>query len=186
MIPIDEKNADVAAFRQAEHKLADLRSELSKRQRELNDATDKYLAQQHANKSKLDVEAEGLLAIGETEQATPDESIRELAHDVSIYERAVQIQCDVVDKLRTSFSTTVCATVQARYIAIEKRIAHAVQELAKANEAEVQFFDELREAGASPGFRPMRVDAIGTLTDSQSRASFHRREVETYCPEAAA
>ena len=56
--------------------------------------------------------------------------------------------------------------------------------LAEANAAEVKFFDELHAAGVTPRFRPMRVSVIGLPSDPNSVATFHRKEVETYCPEA--
>lgn len=184
MILIDEKNVDVSAFRWGEKKLADLRTELSERQRELSAATERYLQQQRANKSKLDCEAENLL--GNNAEQVQSDSIRELAHDVSIYERAVQMQSDVVNKLRNGFSTAVCNAQRKHYVETERRIAAAVQELALANEAEIEFFNELRALGVTPQFRPMRVNIIGTLSDSQSLATFHAREVAEHLPEVAA
>jgi len=79
----------------------------------------------------------------------------------------------------------VCNANRAGYVAIEKRIVAAVGELAAANEAEVLFFRELEDAGCRAiQFRPMRIGAVGLASDDQSVASFHRKEVATYCPEA--
>ena len=98
---------------------------------------------------------------------------------------AISQQSHLVDALRGKYSVAICNENRAAYVAIEKRIARAGCEL--ANEAETLFFRKLQDAGCtSIHFQPIRVSAVGFLSDGQSIASFHAKEVATYCPEALA
>ena len=56
-----------------------------------------------------------------------------------------------------------------------------------ANEEELDFFEALRDAGASSiSLRPMRIGQVGIARDTQGLVAFHEREVEQYVSEAAA
>jgi hypothetical protein len=147
------------------------------------------MAQNSKPRSKLDREVDQVLsAAGHSVDWISAENLEAIGREVEVWERVVQRQQDTVNNLRSRYSAVVCSSKVQRdkYIAIQRRIASACQELAQANEEEVTFFDELHSAGVTPYFRPMRVSAIGLSTDPNSVASFHRKEVETYCPEAAA
>jgi hypothetical protein len=190
MITIDEKHSCVVASREGETKLNELRLQLRKEQGELAGKLQKYLAQKssHDERSSLDNEVDQLLAGSASADQVSAQDIEDLNHRIAVLERAIERQLDTVRNLRTRYSVFVCESKAQRdkYIEIEKRISRACAELAEANAAEVRFFDELNAAGVTPRFRPMRVSVVGLLTNPNSIASFHRKEVETYCPEAQA
>jgi hypothetical protein len=118
----------------------------------------------------------------------PDNQTREkLRHELDVIDLAIEKQQQVIADLRGEFSAVVCNHPENRaiYIAIQRRLATAVAEVAAANEAEEEFLAKLYEMGCSSvAFRPMRIREIGTLDDPHSRASAHRRELEQFVPEA--
>jgi hypothetical protein len=188
MIPIPHKHPDVIARHAAVKDLSNDGATLAEKKRVLNDATQQFMGQKAAQRSKVDLEADKVLsATGHRADWITPEKLEELTREVEIWERVVQRRRDTVNN-RAKYSAAICEQkdVQERYIAIQKRIATACAELAEANAAEVEFFDQLTAVGVSPCFRPMRVAAVGLPTDPNSVASFHRKEVETYCPEAQA
>jgi hypothetical protein len=189
MIKINETHPDVVAYRASLKDLANARAILAKKKEALNDATQKYMAQKAAPRSRLDFEADQVLSgMGHSVDWISPEKLESISREVEVMERVVQRQQDTAHNLRSRYSAAVCQQKdqQDRYIAIERRIASACAELAAANEAEVRFFDELHAIGVSPHFRPMRVGVIGLPSDPNSVATFHRKEVKQYCPEALA
>ena len=189
MIKIDETHPHVVAYRAGVKDLSNARATLAKRKNALNDATQKYMAQKGTPRSKLDLEADKVLsASGYSVDWISPEKLQELTSEVEVMERVVQRQQNTVSELRTRYSAAICQQpdVQQRSIAIQKRIASACAELAAANQGEVDFFDELHAVDVSPCFRPMRVSAVGLASDPNSIATFHRKEIKTYCPQAVA
>jgi chromosome segregation ATPase len=192
MITIDEKHPYVVARREGETKLNELRMQLRKEQGERDSKLETYLAQKSAERSnersKLNSEADQLLSGSASTDQVSAQDIEDLNHRIAVLERAIEKQLDTVSNLRTKYSAFICESKaqRDRYVEIEKRIARAVCELAEANAAEVAFFDELTAAGVSPYFRPMRVGVIGLPSDPNSLATFHRKEVKQFCPEALA
>ena len=192
MITIDKKHPCVIALHEAENKLDELRVQLRKEQTARDSKLQKYLSQKSAERSsersKLDSEADQLLSGASADPAQISaQEIEDLAHRIAVLERAIERQMNTVSNLRTEYSVFVCESKaqQDRYVMIERRIARACAELAEANAAEVAFFDEHHAVGVTPRYRPMRVGVVGLPSDPNSVAAFHRKEVETYCPQAA-
>jgi len=71
------------------------------------------------------------------------------------------------------------------YIAILRRRAKALVEVAKCNDEETRFRDSLRDLDAGSGFRPMAIRAVGDWSDDQSLAQFHVAELGAHFPELA-
>ena len=185
-IKVDEKNVYTIALREGERKLNDLIALRRKKEDELSEATERYLERRRSQqRSVIELEAEALLS-GEPIKAGADTAdFEKLQRAIDVLSEAIAQQTQLVDGLRSKNSVVVCNLNRSTYVAIEKRIAAAVRELAAANEAEALFFRELQDAGCTAiQFRPMRVGAVGLASDDQSVASFHRKEVATYCPEA--
>jgi hypothetical protein len=94
-----------------------------------------------------------------------------------VFDVAINKQRMEVEKVRGRFSLHLCEINRAQYVEVERRIARAVQELAEANQAEVEFFNALRDAGAnSISFRPMRINQVGIASDNHSVAAYHQRK----------
>ena len=192
MITTDEMHPCFIACHKAETKLNELRMLLRKDQGERDWKLQIHLAQKSAEPSteraKLDSEANQLLSGRAGTDQVSAQDIEDLNHRIAVLERAIEKQLNTGSKLRTEYSVFVCESKaqQDRYIAIERRIARAVRELAEANQEKVAFFDEHHAAGVTPRYRPMRVGAVGLASDPNSVASFHHREVKQYCPEALA
>lgn len=184
MIKIDEKHPDVIAYRSGEKKQGELQQAYTKKKRELGEATTRYLESQRT----LDDEAGELLEGGQFAfQPVTKTEIERLQREVEVFKAAITKQTQIVERLKNGFSKAVCQANRAQYLAIEKKIAKAVQELAEGNEEEERFFEELRAADVKPvGFRSTRIAAIGTFKDTQSGASFHRKEIKEFVPEAVA
>jgi hypothetical protein len=181
-IKIDETNVVAVALREGERKLNDFIARRQRKDDELSEETERRLASQ---RSALKLEAEALLTGEPVKTGATGADLEKLRREIEILNEAIAQQTRLVDGLRSKYSVVVCNGNRGSYIAIERRILRAVRELAAANEAEVLFFRELQDAGCtSIQFRPMRVSAVGLLSDDQSLAMFHRREVETYLPEA--
>jgi hypothetical protein len=190
-IIVNEKDPDVVAYRETVRKFQEIEIRRVAKEAELDAAVQKFLAaRQEPKQSELEQEAEMLLSgipsrieAGKAEQLT--KQVETLRHEVEVLIVATEKQREACDRARGKFSLAVCKANSLRYIAIEQRLAGAVQELGAANEAEEIFFDELVAAGVSSiSFRPMRIQQVGTLRNEQSLATIHRREVKTYCPEA--
>ncbi len=181
---VDEKDPTVKALRAAEQRLNEVVAALPSKQKALDETTQRFMAIRKS--SSLELEADALLANAQSEPAIKPEDLERLQHEIDVLNVAIKRQRSVVEGLGGQVSVKRCEINHDRYVDIEKRIARAVQELAAANEEELDFFEELRAAGCSNiTFRPMRIAAIGVASDPQSRASFHRREVEEFLPEAA-
>jgi hypothetical protein len=183
MIKIDEKQSDVIAFRAGEKKLAELQQSCAKKKQELSQATARYLESQKS----LDDEAGELLEAGQLEfQPVTKTELERLQREVQVFKAAIEKQREIVDRLRNGYSRAICSANRAEYLAIEKRIAAAVRELAAANQAELEFFDALQAANVKPvGFRSTRANQIGTLRDPNSFANWHRKEIQQFVPEVA-
>jgi hypothetical protein len=110
--------------------------------------------------------------------------VQQLEHDIEVLTVAVEKQKAIADVSQGAYSVALCDVNRKQYLEIEKRLMKAVNEMAEANEAEVEFFQKLIVAGChSISFRPMRNVPFGIASDPQGAASFHRREVEQFLPE---
>jgi hypothetical protein len=186
MIKIDEKDPRVIALRKEEKRLHELATRHGEKKAELDKAMAKYIAARQMGQSKLAIEVDEVLRGEDIGPKISRGDIERLEHENAVLSAAIKKQQHAVDVARGQFSLALCESVKARYVEIERRIAKAVQELAAANEAELKFIQELWDSGCSSvPFRPMRVSAIGVASDPQSRAAFHRKEVQEFCPEAA-
>ena len=190
MIKTDEKHPCFIARHEGETKLNELRMQLRPVLSERDSKLQRFLTQKSAERSneraKLDSEADQLLSGSASADQVSAQDIEDLNHKIAVLERAIEKQLDTVNNLRMKWSVIVCESKaqRDRYVEIERRIARAVRELAEANAAEVAFFDELTAEGVTPRFRPMRVGVIGLPSDPNSVATFHRKEVKQFCPEA--
>jgi predicted nucleic acid-binding Zn-ribbon protein len=189
MITIDEKHPDVIAYRAGLKDFNDAAATLAKKKEALNNATQRYMAQKTVPRSKIDREADEILSgMGHSADWISAAKLEELSREIEVWETIIQRQRDTLSSLRARYSAAVCQQkdVQERYIAIQRDGVRACADVAAYNKAESQFFDELNAVGAVPCYWPMRVSVIGLPADPNSLASFHRREVERYCPEALA
>lgn len=188
MIKINQNDPNVIEKRSAEEKLKELNHERRQVEKQLETLRAKYQELASLRKEdRLEIEANSLLAgtpIEEVSTVEISEQIKAAQHKFDILTAAVEKQRSIVARAHGNFSRNVCAANRETYIKIAKRIACAVAELAEANELERRFFEELKEAGVSISFRPVRVNAVGSMSDSQSGATFHRREIEKFVPEA--
>src|SRR5207245_435443 len=116
---------------------------------------------------------------------TPD--VLDIKHRVDVLALASNKQQEEVERLRKKFARAVCEDRRNReqYIAIQRRILAAVEQLAECNQEEADSFDELSRVTGSVGpFRSMRVASVGLKKDPQSLATLHRRELEQFVPQA--
>jgi hypothetical protein len=186
-IKIDEKNLRVVAKSEGERKLNDLRAQRGVKERELSEATSRYMAVRMEQRSTIEIEAAALISGESVKAGVTAEDLEKIEREIQVFDAAIRQQTKLVDKLSGEFTVAISEANRQQYVAIEKRIAAAVAELAEANEAEVIFFRELQDAGCtSIPFRPMRMTSVGIMSDMQSSAAFHRKEVAQYCPEALA
>jgi hypothetical protein len=183
---VDEKNVHVVALRVGEGKLTDLIAKRRAKEDELSEATIRYLDRRRSQqRSVIELEAEALLSGEPMKAGANTADFEKLQREIDVLSEAIAQHSQLLDGLRNKYSVAICKANYAAYVAIEKRIAAAVRELAAANEAEALFFRELQDVGCTAiQFRPMRVGAAGLASDDQSVASFHRKEVATYCPKA--
>jgi len=111
MITIDEKHPCVAASREGETKLNELRMQLRKEQGERDSKLQRYLTQKsaHDEHSKLNSEADQLLLSGgaSTDEVSAQD-IEDLNHRIAVLERAIEKQLDTVNNLRTRYSAAIC------------------------------------------------------------------------------
>jgi len=183
---LPQTDARVIAVRKAEEKLAELHHERHMLSDEIEKRCEQLRQKAVASETqdKIEAEAEAMIrgALFETESA---KEIQELRHKLDVLDRACQMQASVLDVARGQLSVALAKINRDNYVEVQKRISRAVDELARANEAEVNFFRGLEDAGCSSNpYRPMRLTYVGTISDRQSVAAFHKKEVETYCPEA--
>jgi hypothetical protein len=174
-------------LQEAEKKLNDLNLRKSSLNHEIDARCERLLALDATTQSqdRLEMEAEAMLQGSAVSGSAIRKDIEALRHEMEVVERAITIQAGLVDSARGRMSIALCELNRPGYIAIEKRIAAAVAELARANAEEISLFRQLLDAGCrSITFRPMRLGLVGTLDDGQSIASIHRREVAEFCPEA--
>jgi len=180
----DKKWPEAIVLREQEAKLQGLGKDRSKEQAELARATERYLQSKRSKGTDLETEAAALLR-GSPDSEDVARSIAAIEHKIRVIDFAIEKQQAAVTKARRDFTAVLCEANKSKYVAIERRIVAAVQELAEANQAEVDLFAALVDAGVSAvPFRPMRLTGIGSVRDPNSRASLHRREVAEYCPEA--
>jgi hypothetical protein len=179
-IDVDEKNRDVINLRQGEAQLRDL----NRRCVEMKNELSKLIEARRSAAEQLEAEATAVLE-GEEEpwESLPD--IRELRHQVDVLARAMAKQQEILLSLRRRYSRAVCDGNRAAYVAIQKRMFLAVEQLAAANQDEKDFFDALHRAGVtSISLRGMAIAAIGLARDPHSKAAFHKRELAEFVPEA--
>ena len=174
-IKVDEKNVHVVALRVGEGKLTDLIAKRRAKEDELSEATIRYLDRRRSQqRSVIELEAEALLSGEPMKAGANTADFEKLQREIDVLSEAIAQHSQLLDGLRNKYSVAICKANYAAYVAIEKRIAAAVRELAAANEAEAGlFFRELQDAGCTAiQFRPMRVGAVGLASDDQSVASF--------------
>ena len=184
---IDKNHPDAIVAREAEQKLAQLKKRLRLKENEFEAAHNEYArAMAKTSTERIGDAAALLLAGGELTTITRSD-LERLRTEREVLTAAGAEQQRIVAIAQGRVSRALHETNRSEYIAIEKRIAAAVAELARANEAEARFFEDLKAAGCnSITFRPMGIKAVGLASDKQSPAAFHAREVREHCPEAAA
>jgi hypothetical protein len=182
---IDEKHTDVVTLKESEQKLNQLKKRLTEKERNLEELQGQYARETARSATeRIAEQAASLLADGGIITITRDD-VERLHNECAVLKAAITTQAQAVSAARNRVSKLLHEANRPQYIEIEKRIARAVQELALANEQEAKFFSELKAAGCSSiAFRPMAVNAVGRLSDSQSVASFHQAEVREFLPEA--
>jgi len=188
MIQNDPNAPAAVEFREAEVKRRTLHAERQAKQEQLDKLQQEYARRRALSaKDRLETEAQSVLAGTPVEEVSVVE-IQDLQHWIEVTDKAIEMQDAVVQTARNKFTRAMCDANEERYLEIARRIAHAVQELAEANEAEDRFFQELVDAGCGTGirFRPVRVSTIGLASDPQSGAAFHRRELQEFVPAALA
>ena len=185
-IVFDENDPTAKALRDAISKMAELGAQRAGLEKQLDGALEeqrKFIT--GSREARLDSEADALL--GGRKREDNFSKIEKLRHEIEVLDMAIQKQQQVVSELRGKFSRYVCNHPANRetYIAIERRILAAVQELAAANEAEKKFLAKLYEIGCnSVSFRPMAIREIGIASDPNSRANLHIQELQKFVPEA--
>ena len=90
-----------------------------------------------------------------------------------------------LDALQRQRSKLIVTENRPTYLDILRRRAHALIEVAKLNDLELQFYQAMSDADVGSGLRPMGIKAVGAWSDSQSLARFHVAELRTYFPELA-
>jgi hypothetical protein len=188
MIKVDEKHPDLIALRQEETKLQGLLGDRATAVSEVDRRTQLYLSRRQSNQqARLEAEADQLL--GKT-NANLDEDLKNIEvieHSIAVLDIAIRKQALEVDGCRGRVSQHLCGMNRTLHIKIVQRISKALQELALANQEELDFFEALRDAGASSiSLRPMRIGQVGIARDTQGVVAFHEREVQRYISEAVA
>jgi len=183
---LDGKHPALLALHAGEEKLQALVAERVDKEAQRDRETERYLTARRMNQGeRLDAEVDAMLEIAPAQQLPNAQSIEELEHDIKVLTVAIERQTGIVDALRGKYSVALCELNRGGYIAIAKKLSSGIQEVAEANETEIRFFEELKDAGCwSIIFRAMRVYAIGVESDPSSLAARHRRELQTYVPEA--
>jgi hypothetical protein len=187
-IVVDESHPTSIRLREAIGKMSELgarRADVMKQREAELERLQKII--RGSREEKFGREADMLLENREVADSHP--SIRELDHQIEVLDFAIaRLQEKINNDLRPKFSAMVCSHPAnvASYLAIEKRIASAVNALARANEDEATFLGGLYTAGCSSvSFRPMAVKEIGITSDPNSRATAYKRELQQFVPEAA-
>jgi hypothetical protein len=186
MINIDQTNPIVKNYRAAVSELQELQNQLGTVSNEIDSKTQKLVLLRHRPRSeRLADEAQAMLSSGVIDESTGPmmEEINELKHRLEVTEAAVEMQKQLVDRTRGPFSAMVNEGLRSRHREIVSRIAKGVLEAAQGFDDEIRLFDEITQAGAAPMFRPMRVGAIGSLSNQNSVATFFIRELREYFPE---
>lgn len=185
---IDENWESAKALRASEQKEKNIGAELAQVHKQIELTIEqKTSLLRNPREAELVVAADAFLAGKSVDVAPVDERLRKLHRDADVISLALTRQQAITAGLRGKFSREVCEHPQNRatYVAIQKRKAAAIMELAASNELEQQFFSALYGAGCSSvSFRPMGIKEIGTLKDGNSRASLHLKELKEFCPEA--
>ena len=181
MIKIDEKHKDVIALRQAEQRLCELRQTQEKKQIELEHAL-----LRSNEKAAFEAEVERLLSGTKAPSATASfkANVELLQHDIAVLARAITEQERVVEQRKGPFSLAACAANRGVYLANIKAMSDALRQLAEANRAEFELFDELRREDVSLNFRAMRVREVGVLNDENSLVCRWLRELQSEVPDA--
>jgi len=187
-IRVDEQHPDLIALRREETKLQGLLGDRATAVSEVDRRTQLYLSRRQSNQqARLEAEADQLL--GKT-NANLDEDLKNIEvieHSIAVLDIAIRKQALEVDGCRGRVSRHLCGMNRSLHIQIVQRISKALQELALANQEELDFFEALRDAGASSiSLRPMRIGQVGIARDTQGVVAFHEREVQRYISEAVA
>src|SRR5688572_25303912 len=97
MIKINETHPDVIAYRAGLKDFNDAGATLAKKKEALNNATQRYMAQKAAPRSKRDLEVDQVLSgMGHSVDRISADKLEELSHEVEVWERVVQRQRDTV------------------------------------------------------------------------------------------
>jgi hypothetical protein len=184
---LPEKHPNIILLREAEQKLNRLRKQKREKENSLEEMREQY--SQFAalpKQERLETQAAALLADAPMKNITRDD-IERASRELEVLLTAITTQERIVAKAAGTVSRQLHEVNRDEYVRIAKRIASAVLELARANEEEFKFFDELKDAGASGvRFRSMAVAAVGKASDRQSGAAFHQAELREHCPQALA
>jgi len=188
---VDEKHPDIIALRREETKLQKLLGDRATLATEFDRMTQLYMSRRQSNQqARLEREADELLSGKTKANLNLDEDLKNIEvieHSIAVLDIAIGKQALEVDRLRGRLSLHLNGINRALHIKIVQRISKALQELALANQEECDFFEALRDAGAtSISLRPMRIGQIGIASDSQGIAAIHEREIKQYVAEAAA
>jgi hypothetical protein len=182
---LPEKHPNLILLREAEQKLNRLRKQKREKENSLEEIREQY--SQFAalpKQERLETQAAALLADAPMKNITRDD-IERASRELEVLLTAITTQERIVAKAAGTVSRQLHEVNRDEYVRIAKRIASAVLELARANEEEFKFFDELKDAGASGvRFRSMAVAAVGKASDRQSGAAFHQAELREHCPQA--
>jgi hypothetical protein len=184
---VPDNHPDAIALKAAEARLVDLQRQKRAKEIEIEQQTARYSEFASTNgDERLKAEADALLA-GQPLMATTRDDIDRGNREIEILKAAIDRQsASIVQSARAKVAQVLQNINRSEYIRIQKRIAAALKELASANEEEIEFFSQLHDAagGASIAFRPMRVTAVGAVSDPQSKYSFHMKELKEFVPEA--
>lgn len=185
MIHINEKDPVVQSYRAALGELQGLRNELGRVSNEIDTKTQKLVARrQRSQAERLVDEGQAMLSSGVVHESSGlMGEIHELEHRREVIETAIEMQCQIVDRVRGPYSLLLNESQRARHREIVSRIAKGVREVATGFDDEIRLFDELTQAEAAVMLRPMRVNIIGSLRDQNSVATFFIRELKQHFPE---
>ena len=181
-IVIPERNEHVVAYRAAQKKLAELRQLRKSKEAELQQLRENY-SRGNAQRARLEAEADKLLAGGAIGNASADQP-RDVLHETEIIDLAIAKTQEDLKTLAGRYSRVVCEANKSLYLQIERELLAAVTQLANANAAEQEFWDELQRAGCASIFlRSMQISAIGLPADNQSGVAFWMKEAREFIPE---
>jgi hypothetical protein len=175
----------VINYRAALAELQELQNQLGTVSNDIDSKTQKLVSlRQRSQAERLQDEAQAMLSSGFINESSGlIEELNHLEHRRQVIETAIEMQRQVVDRVKGPYSLSLNETQRARHSEIVSRIAKGVLELAHAFDDEIRLYDDLMQAGASPMFRPMRVNAVGSLSNQNSVATVFIRELKEYFPE---